>query len=103
MVGSSNRFGRASIIEYYQAVIKLAGNRSLFECQQCRSVAELFSAGAICRFKRIVQLRRRVVRRDVAVLVAQQRLPDFERHMQHAADAPTCGSTLQHRMNSPES
>ena len=41
-------------------------------------VAELFSAGAICRFKRIVQLRRRVVRRDVAVLVAQQRLPDFE-------------------------
>ena len=68
VVGSSNLPGRANILEYYQAVFKLAGNRSLFECQQRRSVAELFSADAICRFKKSFQLRRRVLRRDVAVL-----------------------------------
>jgi len=50
-VGSSNLSGRANILEYYQAVIKLAASRSLFEYHQCRSFAELFSADPICRFK----------------------------------------------------
>ena len=42
VVGSSNLSGRANILEYYQAVFKLAGNRSLFECQQCRRRCRTF-------------------------------------------------------------
>ena len=59
----------------------------MFQYDQCRSFAGLSFTHPVCRLDELLQLRRGVVGGDIAVLVAKQDFPGFQRHARRAQAA----------------
>jgi len=102
-VGGSNPSGRANIRQSYQAVRKLAADRCLFEYHQCRSIAELSSADAICRFKSSSNSGAEQCVVMSLLLKPSNAIPISNGACSTELTLERPGLLLQHRMNSPES